>query len=33
VPDAAASFETVRGDLHRFWRRRRPLAEYAITQA
>lgn len=31
VPDGAASFETVRGDLRRFWRRRRPLADYAIT--
>ena len=29
VPEAAASFETVRGDLHRFWRRPRPLATYA----
>lgn len=28
VPDAAASFEAVRGDLHRFWRRPRPLAAY-----
>jgi hypothetical protein len=28
VPEAAASFETVRGDLRRFWRRRRPLADY-----
>jgi len=33
VPEAAASFETARGDLRRFWRRPRPLAEYAITQA
>lgn len=33
VPEAAASFETVRGDLNRFWRRRRPLAEYRITLA
>jgi hypothetical protein len=33
VPEAAASFETVRGDLHRFWRRPRPLAEYRITHA
>ena len=33
VPEAAASFETVRGDLNRFWRRRRPLAEYAIARA
>jgi hypothetical protein len=29
VPDAAASFETIRGDLRRFWRRRRPLQRYA----
>ena len=29
VPEAAASFETVRGDLHRFWRRPRPLAAYS----
>ncbi len=28
VPEAAASFETVRGDLRRFWRRPRPLAAY-----
>ena len=28
VPDAAASFETARGDLRRFWRRPRPLAAY-----
>jgi hypothetical protein len=28
VPDAGASFETVRGDLRRFWRRPRPLASY-----
>lgn len=26
VPDAGASFEIVRGDLRRFWRRARPLA-------
>jgi hypothetical protein len=26
-PDAGASFETVRGDLRRFWRRARPLRE------
>ena len=30
IPDAAAAFETVRGDLRRFWRRRRPLAEYVV---
>lgn len=29
VPDAGASFETVRPDLRRFWRRARPLAAYA----
>ena len=31
VPDAApgAGFETVRGDLRRFWRRPRPIAHYA----
>jgi hypothetical protein len=29
VPDAAASFETTRGDLRRFWRRRRALERYA----
>ena len=28
VPDAGASFETARGDLRRFWRRPRPLADY-----
>ena len=33
VPDAAASFETARGDLHRFWRRARPLASYAPRAA
>jgi hypothetical protein len=31
VPDAAEalSFETIRGDLRRFWRLRRPLKNYA----
>ena len=29
VPDAAASFEAIRGDLRRFWRRRRALERYA----
>jgi hypothetical protein len=29
VPEGAASFETTRGDLRRFWRRPRPLAELA----
>jgi hypothetical protein len=33
VPDAAASFEAVRGDLRRFWRRPRPLASYAAVRA
>jgi hypothetical protein len=34
APDAGASFETARGDLRRFWRRPRPLAEYVrITLA
>ena len=31
VPDAGASFEIVRGDLRRFWRRPRPLASYRTT--
>lgn len=31
VPGAGASFETVRGDLRRFWRRPRPLADYAAA--
>jgi hypothetical protein len=29
VPDAAASFETIRGDLRRYWPRRRALERYA----
>lgn len=29
VPAPGASFETVRGDLRRFWRRPRPIAHYA----
>jgi hypothetical protein len=29
VPDSAAAFETVRGDLRRFWRRRKALERYA----
>jgi len=29
VPETGASFETVRGDLNRFWRRPRRLASYA----
>jgi hypothetical protein len=28
LPESALSFETARGDLGRFWRRPRPLAEY-----
>jgi len=31
VPDAGASFETIRGDLRRFWRRPRALATYQAT--
>jgi len=30
VPDTGRSFEVVRGDLRRFWRRPRPLTIYAI---
>jgi hypothetical protein len=33
VPETGASFETVRGDLNRFWRRPRPLTTYRITPA
>jgi hypothetical protein len=33
VPEAGASFETVRGDLRRFWRRPRPLADYRSDNA
>ena len=33
VPDAAASFETTRADLRRFWRRPRPLASYESLRA
>ena len=29
VPDSGHAYETVRGDLRRFWRRARPLAAYA----
>jgi len=29
APESGVSFETVRGDLRRFWRRPRPLAAYA----
>ena len=28
VPEAGASFEILRGDLRRFWRRPRPLSAY-----
>jgi hypothetical protein len=31
IPEAAASFETARGDLRRFWRRPRPLATYMVA--
>jgi hypothetical protein len=33
VPESGAAFETVRGDLRRFWRRPRPLASYAGARA
>lgn len=33
APEAAASFETARGDLGRFWRRPRPLASYSTKNA
>ena len=33
APEAAATFEAVRGDLRRFWRRPRPLAHYAEASA
>ena len=33
VPEAGAAFETVRGDLRRFWRRARPLADYRAPSA
>jgi hypothetical protein len=29
IPDAGLSFETIRGDLRRFWRRPKPLESYA----
>ena len=29
VPDSGRSYETIRGDLRRFWRRSRPLAAYS----
>jgi len=28
VPDSGVSFEAIRADLRRFWRRPRPLAEH-----
>jgi hypothetical protein len=28
APEAGRAFETIRGDLRRFWRRRRPLGDY-----
>ena len=31
IPEAAASFETARGDMRRFWRRPRPLATYTVA--
>ena len=31
IPEAAASFETARGDLRRFWRRPRPLTTYTVA--
>ena len=31
IPEAAASFETARGDLRRFWRRPRPLTTYTLA--
>jgi hypothetical protein len=33
VPDAGRSFETIRGDLRRIWRRPRRLAHYAAQAA
>jgi hypothetical protein len=29
APDSGHSYETIRGDLRRFWRRTRPLAAYS----
>jgi hypothetical protein len=29
LPDAGLHFETIRGDLRRFWRRPKALASYA----
>ena len=29
LPDLGHAFETIRGDLRRFWRRPRPLERYA----
>jgi len=33
APDAGLSFETARSDLRRFWRRPRPLQDYAAARA
>jgi len=33
LPEIALSFETARGDLGRFWRRPRPLAQYQTARA
>ena len=33
IPEAAASFETARSDLRRFWRRPRPLATYTVASS
>ncbi len=33
VPEAGTSFETLRGDLRRFWRRPQPLAAYREAEA
>jgi hypothetical protein len=32
VPDGGAAFETIRGDLRRFWRRPRPAVSYAAAR-
>jgi hypothetical protein len=33
LPEAGAGFELVRGDLRRFWRRSKPLPDYALPGA
>ena len=33
APERGLSFETIRGDLRRFWRRPRPLSAYAVAGA